>query len=110
MFTWSPIDNEVQLLIMTGSGGWSTWSSCSKDCGTGKSVRMRFMEPGNRAGGQILNWKKCNTQPCTPEGNIEGQFMSHNIIVASAIHKIYISRAHTYTVHNIRTTYVYVCT
>ena len=74
MFTWSPINNEVQLSIMAGSGGWSTWSSCSKDCGTGKRVRIRLRDPGNRAKGQVVYWRECNTQPCTPEGNITGQF------------------------------------
>jgi hypothetical protein len=48
---------------------YSTWSSCSKKCGTGKRTRSRMIAVPAAHGGKkcplLLNSEKCNTDPCT---------------------------------------------
>ena len=57
-------------------GPWSTWSSCSKTCGSGTNIRSRSKTKTERNGGNCpgsgSDNKLCNTQSCVSPFQIRG--------------------------------------
>ena len=69
----SPILYIILYVGQTDSGEWTAWSKCSHECGGGEQTRIRVLDRSNQKHkNYILQKEKCNTQPCTPEGNIQG--------------------------------------
>lgn len=64
---------DLAVAIDGGWGEWSSWSECSRTCGSGVSIMKRECDhPTPTAGGKFCigerkRYRICNTDPC-PEG------------------------------------------
>jgi hypothetical protein len=64
------LDNEGIIIqnINDGWSGWTEWSICSKECGSGTKKRTRMCMDKNRCKGEDYEIKLCNTRECPING------------------------------------------
>ena len=58
-------------------GLWSSWSSCSKNCGTGRRTRRRNC-PSGSCGGESSQTEKCHERYCVQWTGLLISFLNVN--------------------------------